>query len=85
MSRRKDSERFEAMRRLNPDYKGFRGRRNEPDRPGKAPLEAVTCRVCGRKRNVPRGIALEQGANYVCAKCTDVGEALEVTEPQRDR
>ena len=84
MSRRKDRERFEAMRRLDPDYHGFRGRLNEPSRPGKTPLEAVTCRVCGRKRNVPRGIAVEQGDNYVCSRCTEEGKALEVVEARTE-
>ena len=53
MSRRKDRERFESMKRLNPDYHGFRGHGSEPSRPG----------------NVPRGIALEQGDSYVCSRC----------------
>ena len=77
MSRRKDQQRYEAMKRLDPDYKGFRGRGNEPDRPGNAPLESVTCNVCGRKRNVARGIALEQGADYVCATCREEDKAPE--------
>ena len=71
MSRSKDQERFAAMRRLNPDYRGFRGHDQEPTRPGKAPLEAVVCTVCGRKRNIPLGIALEQGESYVCAACRE--------------
>ena len=73
MSRRKDRERFEAMKGLDPDYRGFRGARDEPTRPGKTPLEAVTCSVCGRKRNVPRGVAMEEGARYVCATCREEG------------
>ena len=85
MSRRKDRARFESMKRLDPDYKGFRGRASEPNRPGRTPLEAVTCRVCGRKRNVPRGIALEQGENYVCSRCVDEGETLEVAEAQQEQ
>ena len=84
MSRRKDRERFEAMKRLDPDYAGFRGHGNEPSRPGKTPLEAVTCRVCGRKRNVPRGIAQEQGENYICASCTEEGRALEPAQAQKE-
>ena len=78
MSRRKDRERFEAMKGLDPDYKGFRGFASEPDRPGKTPLEAVTCSVCGRKRNVPRGVAVEQGDRYVCATCREEGRVAEV-------
>ncbi len=75
MSRRKDRERFEAMRRLDPDYRGFRGYQNQPDRPGKAPLRAVKCSVCGYTRNVPLGVALEQGDKYVCARCKESGKA----------
>ena len=80
MSRRKDRERFEAMKRLDPDYWGFRGHGGEPTRPGKTPLEPVTCSVCGRKRNVPRGVAVEQGDRYVCARCAQEGRAPEETE-----
>jgi hypothetical protein len=83
LSRRKDRERFEAMKRVDPDYKGFRGRREEPDRSGKTPLEAATCRICGRKRNIPRGIAVEQGENYACATCTEAGRAADVQVAQQ--
>ncbi|MBI2871872.1 MAG: hypothetical protein HYY00_01610 [Chloroflexi bacterium] len=72
MSRRKDLERVKAMQRLDPDYKGFRGHQEEPTR--KAPLEAVVCVVCQHKRNVPRGIALEQGDHYVCMSCREKSE-----------
>ena len=82
MSRRKDRERFEAMRRLDPDYSGFRGHKNQPDRPGKTPLEAATCRICRRKRNVPRGVALERGESYVCSNCIEEGKAAEGAGPQ---
>ena len=74
MSRRKDRERLEAMRRLDPDYGGFRGFGNEPDKAGKTPLEPVTCTICGRKRNVPRGIAVEERETYVCATCREEGK-----------
>ena len=73
MSRRKNRERFEAMRRLDPDYHGFRGHGNEPSKAGNAPLEAVICSVCGRKKNVPRGVAVEQGDRFVCARCQEEG------------
>ena len=82
MSRKRDRERLEAMRRLDPDYAGFRGHRSEPSRSGKTPLEAVTCSVCGRKRNVPRGVALEQGENYVCIRCVEEGREAEVPQPE---
>ena len=76
MSRRADRERFEAMKRLDPDYKGFRGHRNEPNRRGKTPLESATCSVCGRKRNIPRGIAQERGDSYVCLICEEDGAVV---------
>jgi len=79
VSRRKDRARFDAMKGLDPDYKGFRGSAKEPDRPGQAPLEAVTCSVCGRKRNVPRGVALELGDAYVCQRCVEEGRAPTAT------
>ena len=83
MSRRRDRERIEAMKRLDPDYKGFRGHESEPSRPGKTPLEAVTCTVCGRKRNVARGIAVEQRDSFVCASCTEEG-GVPVSEGDRE-
>lgn len=84
MSRKKDRERYEAMRRINPDYKGFRGRGSEPNRSKATPLEAVVCTVCGRKRNVPVGIAMEQRDSYVCTRCTDEGRAPKLAEAQQE-
>ncbi len=83
MGRRRDAERYERMKRLNPDYKGFRGYRNEPDQPGNTPLSPVTCRVCGRKRNVPVGIAQEQRDSYVCVRCADDDSVLEPAEARQ--
>ena len=83
VSRQRDRERFEAMKRLDPDYKGFRGFQKEPDRTGQTPLEAVTCTVCGRKRNVARGIALEQGDSFVCLSCGAEGRAAESPEERQ--
>ncbi|MBI4312723.1 MAG: hypothetical protein HY681_13220 [Chloroflexi bacterium] len=74
MSRRKDRERYEAMKRLNPDYLGFRGHTEEPTQPGNTPLQAMQCAVCGRKRNVPVGVALEQADRFVCQQCKDEGK-----------
>jgi hypothetical protein len=71
------------MKRLDLDYKGFRGFRNEPNRPGKTPLEAVTCTVCGHKRNVPRGMPLEQRDGFVCASCTEEGREPEEPSTQQ--
>ena len=84
MSRKKDRERYEAMRRINPDYKGFRGRGSEPDRSKTTPLEAIVCTACGRKRNVPVGIAIEQRDSYVCARCTDEGRTPKLAEAQQE-
>ena len=72
------------MRRLDPEYRGFRGYSSEPDRPGNTPLESVTCGVCSRKRNVPRGIALEQGESYVCSRCVEEGRVPEEAEASRE-
>jgi hypothetical protein len=80
LTRRKDRERFESMKKLNPDYAGFRGHSREPDRPGNTPLQTVTCSVCGRKRNVAVGVAQEQGEAYVCQSCQ---EAAHREEPEQ--
>jgi hypothetical protein len=69
MSRRRDRERFRERKHLNPDYSGFRGYDREPDKPGQTPMQTVACSVCGRKRNVPAGVAQEQGSAYVCLSC----------------
>ena len=73
MSRRKDRERFMAMRRLNPDYVGFRGY-DTPAQTSGPPLEKVTCSSCGRVRNVPVGVAAEHPDDYVCATCQEETE-----------
>lgn len=80
MSRRKDRERFLANRRQNPDYRGFRGPASDPARAGNTPLTAVNCSVCGKKRNVPVGIAEEQGEGYVCMTCLGEQEAAGAAE-----
>lgn len=85
MSRRKDQQRFEAMKRLDSEYTGFRGFASEPGRSGTAALEAVVCRVCGRKRNVPRKIAQERGDRYVCGSCEEASVPEETAEQLGDR
>lgn len=80
MSRRKNLDRVQAMKRQNPDYKGFRGYDEEPTRPGDMPLESVKCTVCGRKRNVPVGVAEEQRDNYVCESCRQEQEGTPEAE-----
>ena len=81
MSRRKDRDRFTEMQRLDPDYRGFRGYGQEPTRAGNTPLETLTCSVCGRRRNVPAGIALEHGDKYVCLSCSEEAEGEPEKEP----
>ena len=80
MSRRKDMERFMDRRRLNPEYVGFRGYESEPDKAGNTPLQTVTCSVCGRRRNVAVGTAMEEGDSYICLSCREEAER----EPQRE-
>ena len=62
------------MKRLDPDYQGFRGHEQEPSE-GSVPLERATCTVCGRTRNVARGVALEQGDDFVCSSCLEEQKA----------
>jgi hypothetical protein len=73
VSRRKDQQRVDSMSRLNPDYKGFRGYQSEPDRPGQTPLVQATCTVCGRKRNIALGVAVEEADRFVCQSCSREG------------
>lgn len=80
MSRRKDRERVEAMKRLNPDYAGFRGHDQEPGRPGGTPLATAVCSVCGRRRNVPVGVALQEGEAFVCLSCQEERAGAGTTE-----
>ena len=81
MSRRKDRERYEDLRRVNPEYSGFRGYEGEPGRAGNTPHQTMTCSVCGRKRNVPLGIAQEQGESYVCMTCMEEASAESPADP----
>lgn len=71
MSRRKDRERLLSQKRINPDYVGFRGYDREPHRAGATPMATVVCSVCGRKRNVPVGVAQEQGDRFICSSCIE--------------
>jgi hypothetical protein len=74
MSKNKDRERFVAMKKLNPDYKGFRGHDKEPSVPGNMDTVPIVCSGCKRKRNVPVIVAKEAMEEYLCAACTDVGK-----------
>ena len=76
MSRRKDRERISAMKRLNPDYPGFRGLSSEPAKTGGTPLATAICSNCGRRRNVPLGIVLEQSDSFVCLSCQESKPSL---------
>ena len=80
MSRRKDRERFGAMKRLNPDYQGFRGYGEAASGSASVPLETAVCSICGRRRNVAVGVALEEGESYVCLSCREEQEALDVQQ-----
>ena len=71
MSRKKDRERFLAMKQLNPNYQGFRGQGVDSATPDNVPLQSMTCSVCGKKRNVPTEVALEEGEGYVCLSCRE--------------
>ena len=75
MSRRKDRDRYLALRHQNPDYKGFRGYENDPTRTGNVPVVALNCSICGKKRNVAVGIAEQQRENYVCIACESERES----------
>ena len=87
MSRRKDRERILAQKRLNPNYVGFRGYDREPARTGSTPMTSLVCSVCGRKRNVPVGVAQEQGDGFVCSSCAeeqDTSTASDAEAPDPD-
>ena len=71
MSRRKDRERFLAMKGLNPDYVGFRGDGTQSAEADAIPLEGITCSVCNRRRNVPVGVAIKERENYICSTCQE--------------
>ena len=77
MSRRKDRERFASMKASNSQYQGFRGHDQEGHGPAEEPMTSLTCTVCGRKRNVLREEATEQGVGYVCLTCREEKEKAE--------
>ena len=82
MSRRKDRERVLAQKRMNPNYVGFRGYDREPARTGSTPMTSLVCSVCGRKRNVPVGVAQEQGDRFVCSSCAEEQAASAAPDPE---
>ena len=83
MSRSKDRARFVEMKRLNPDYQGFRGSDQGPTGDTTA-LESVTCSVCGRRRNVPAGTAPDRGDGYICLSCRDEAEEKEQQSEEQE-
>ncbi len=76
MSRSKDRARVMGMKRANPDYRGFRGYDQAHGAAGSAPLETVTCTVCGRRRNIAVGTAREQGDSYICLSCREAQQGV---------
>ena len=82
MSKRKDRERFAALKSGNPSYQGFRGFGAVLSAPSPEVLTALTCSVCGRRRNVPQDVAREKGDAFVCLSCTEESEAANATAPE---
>lgn len=71
MSRRKDKERFQRMKRLDTGYKGFRSHQEEPTVPPKIQeVTSVLCTICGRKRNVAYGTPIP-AEGYICLTCKE--------------
>jgi hypothetical protein len=63
-----------AIKNTDPNYKGFRGPDQESSSAADAPMQAIDCTVCGRKRNVTAEVAAEQADNYVCLSCLEASE-----------
>ena len=74
LSRRKDRERYLAIKNTDPDYKGFRGPGQESSSGDDASTQAIDCTVCGRKRNVTVAVAAEQADRYICLSCREASE-----------
>ena len=74
MSRRKDRERYESLKRFRPDYMGFRGYNIETPNSGLTMLDSLVCATCGRKRNVSPDLTEDQRKEYVCQSCQDAEE-----------
>ncbi len=71
MSKRKDRERFAALKSNNPHYQGFRGYGLGTPGPSPEALVTLTCTVCGRRRNVSQETAREERESYVCLSCRE--------------
>jgi hypothetical protein len=74
MSKRKDRERFAALKTSNPHYQGFRGQGAGTAAPSPEALRTLTCTVCGRRRNVTEETARDESDSYVCLSCRDEAE-----------
>jgi DNA-directed RNA polymerase subunit RPC12/RpoP len=82
MSKRKDRERFTALKESNPYYQGFRGQGADIAGPSPEALTTLNCTVCGRRRNVTQEIARTEGDSYVCLSCREDAEAEVVTSEE---
>ncbi|MBI2907795.1 MAG: hypothetical protein HYX92_09085 [Chloroflexi bacterium] len=69
MSRRKDRERYQVRKSLDPGYQGFRGPEPKPET--KPEVRTAVCSVCKRVKNVPADIP--EDVDYVCAACREGG------------
>ena len=67
---RKDRERFQRLRDVNPDYVGYRGTDTVITQPPPA-TETVVCSVCNRKRNVASDSLPEDISTFVCLRCQE--------------
>ena len=83
MSKRKDRQRFAALKGANPHYQGFRGHEAGASRSSSPEaLTAITCTVCGRRRNVAQSIARAEGDGYVCLSCRDDSQGETASEDE---
>ena len=65
-----------ALKGQNSRYRGFRGYyEDNPLQP--EPLQAVTCTLCGRRRNVSPEVAQAQPEGYVCLSCREATDGEE--------
>ena len=74
MSRRKDREKYVALKAENPEYQGFRGYDSESPSGTSAATVAITCNACGRKRNVTQDVASTEADTYICMSCREEQE-----------
>ncbi|MCH8800046.1 MAG: hypothetical protein IH963_03980 [Chloroflexi bacterium] len=68
---RKDRERFQRLRDVNPDYVGYRGTDMVITQPSSPATETVVCSVCNRKRNVASDSLPEDISTFVCLRCQE--------------